>query len=67
MRIQEYMSLQFVESQNLCPVCGAKIALAEVTPHPKRRELEIQGFVCKTCGPVKSMVVRSRLKNERLC
>jgi DNA-directed RNA polymerase subunit RPC12/RpoP len=43
--------------RNLCPVCGAKITLDVVEPHPADDRLEIQGYLCSTCGPVKSLVV----------
>lgn len=66
MRMQEYTSLR-IETQDACPVCGAGIALAEVEPHPKHFGLEIHGFICVDCGPVKSMVVKSRLLKEQLC
>ncbi len=56
------------ESKDDCPVCGARIRLAEVEPHPIRAGLAILGFHCETCGPVKSLVVVSQMKNQRrLC
>lgn len=56
------------ESKDACPVCGAGIRLAEVEPHPIRAGLEILGFNCEACGPVKSLVVIRQMKNQRrLC
>ncbi len=55
------------ETHERCPVCGAGIALAEVMPHPVLMGLEIHGFICESCGPVKSLVVRNRQQNSRLC
>src|ERR1700676_1456892 len=46
-----------VASLNPCPVCGAETALAEIEPHPLHFNLEIHGFLCDRCGPVKSLVV----------
>jgi C4-type Zn-finger protein len=40
-----------------CPVCGLEITLDVVEPHPVDEQLEIQGYICKKCGPVKSVVV----------
>ena len=57
-----------LEAQDACPVCGANIKLAEVEPHPIRVGLEILGFHCEACGPVKSLVVMCQMKNRsRLC
>lgn len=66
MRMQETTAFSF-DTQDCCPVCGNRIALAEVLPHPERSGLEIQGFNCRKCGPVKSLVVRSQRQNSRLC
>jgi C4-type Zn-finger protein len=40
-----------------CPVCGLEITLDVVEPHPVDERLEIQGYICDKCGPVKSLVV----------
>jgi hypothetical protein len=55
MRIQHLRSRR--TERNLCPVCGSKITLDVVEPHPADDRLEIQGYLCGTCGPVKSLVV----------
>ena len=39
-----------------CPVCGAETSLAEIQPHPLHVKFEIHGYLCKRCGPVKSLV-----------
>jgi hypothetical protein len=39
---------------NPCPVCGAESALAEIQPHPVHVNLEIHGYLCDRCGPIKS-------------
>ena len=62
MRAQN-MSLA-LEAQDACPVCGAIIKLAEVQPHPIRIGLEILGFHCEACGPVKSLVVARRMNSK---
>jgi hypothetical protein len=55
MRIQH---LPFMgAARDPCPVCGLEIALDVVEPHPADERLEIQGYMCKKCGPVKSLVV----------
>lgn len=46
------------EKDHACQLCGAKLKISEVEPHPKRGEWEIHGFSCRNCGPVKSMVVK---------
>lgn len=48
----------FTEKENACQICGAKLRISEVEPHPERGEWEIQGFSCRNCGPVKSLVVK---------
>jgi hypothetical protein len=55
MRIHE-ASLQF-KPRNPCPICGVETALAEVAPHPLHANFEIHGYLCKQCGPIKSLVV----------
>jgi hypothetical protein len=57
------------QSNDACPVCGAGIRLAEIEPHPARAELEILGFHCDACGPVKSLVVVCQVQRtkRRLC
>jgi hypothetical protein len=40
------------------------ITLTEVEPHPSRVGLEIHGFSCQFCGPVKSLVVLSSSEEE---
>jgi len=47
-----------------CPVCNSRITLTEVEPHPSRDGLEIHGFSCHFCGPVKSLVVLSPAEEE---
>ena len=47
-----------------CPVCNSRIKLTEVEPHPSRDGLEIHGFSCEFCGPVKSLVVLSPSEEE---
>ena len=42
---------------NPCPVCGAETALTEIEPHPLHAKFEIHGYLCDTCGPIKSLVV----------
>ncbi len=42
---------------NLCPVCAAETALAEIEPHPLHVNFDIHGYLCDRCGPVKSLVV----------
>jgi hypothetical protein len=42
---------------NPCPVCGVETYLAEIEPHPAHVNFEIHGYLCKKCGPVKSLVV----------
>jgi hypothetical protein len=42
---------------NPCPVCGAETALAVVELHPLHINLEIHGYLCDRCGPIKSLVV----------
>ena len=34
-----------------------EITLDVVEPHPADERLEIQGYMCAKCGPVKSVVV----------
>ena len=46
-----------LEPINPCPICGAETAVAEIEPHPLHVNLEIHGFLCDRCGPVKSLVV----------
>jgi hypothetical protein len=46
-----------LKPRNLCPVCGAETALAEIEPHPLHANFEIHGYLCDRCGPIKSLVV----------
>ena len=46
-----------LKPENPCPVCGAETDLAEIEPHPVNVNLEIYGYLCDRCGPVKSVVV----------
>jgi hypothetical protein len=46
------------ENDHACQICGAKLKISEVEPHPKQGEWEIHGFSCRNCGPVKSLVVK---------
>jgi hypothetical protein len=46
-----------VKPRNPCPVCGAETTLAEIEPHPLHVNLEILGYSCDRCGPIKSLVV----------
>jgi hypothetical protein len=46
--------------ENPCTVCGAETQLAEIEPHPVKATLEIHGYLCDRCGPVKSVVVLRR-------
>jgi hypothetical protein len=55
MRIQ-HLPLMRTE-RDACPVCGLEITLDVVEPHPADERLEIQGYMCDKCGPVKSLVV----------
>jgi hypothetical protein len=67
MRLQQDVSSR-LDATDACPVCGALITLVEVEPHPSRDGLEIQGFSCEFCGPVKSQVVACQLpKKSRFC
>ena len=47
-----------------CPICKSRITLTEVEPHPSHEGLEIHGFSCQFCGPVKSLVVLSPAEEE---
>ena len=46
-----------LKALNPCPACDAETALAEIEPHPLYINFEIHGYVCDSCGPVKSLVV----------
>ena len=46
------------DNDHACQICGAKLKISEVEPHPGRGEWEIHGFSCRNCGPVKSLVVK---------
>ena len=46
-----------LKPRNPCPVCGAETALTEIEPHPLHAKFEIHGYLCDTCGPIKSLVV----------
>jgi hypothetical protein len=50
-------SLLLKSAGNPCPVCGAETALTEIEPHPLHAKFEIHGYLCDTCGPIKSLVV----------
>ena len=63
MRSQE-MSLGH-STEDACPICGARLRLTEIAPHPNRNGLEIHGYSCEFCGPVKSLVVMRRAKGHR--
>jgi hypothetical protein len=54
---------------NPCPVCGSETALTEIEPHPLHAEFEIHGYLCDTCGPIKSLVVLRlpRLQSKDSC
>jgi hypothetical protein len=53
-----------LETRDACPICNARIRLAEVEPHPCRDGFEIHGYSCQFCGPVKSLVVMSSVEEE---
>jgi hypothetical protein len=50
-------SLLLKSPGNPCPVCGDETALTEIEPHPLHAKFEIHGYLCDTCGPVRSLVV----------
>ena len=50
-------SLLLKSAGNPCPVCGAETALTEIEAHPLHAKFEIHGYLCDTCGPIKSLVV----------
>jgi hypothetical protein len=56
MRLQ-VASLLLKSAGNPCPVCGAETTLTEIEPHPLHAKFEIHGYLCDTCGPIKSLVV----------
>src|SRR4029077_18399941 len=62
-------SLLLKSAGNPCPVCGAETALSEIEPHPLHAKFEIHGFLCDTCGPIKSLVVLRlpRLQSKDSC
>jgi len=62
MRVQLQRSVP--EPLNPCPVCGAETALAEIAPHPLHVDFEIHGYLCDSCGPIKSLVVPRPWKTE---
>ena len=45
-------------TKEVCQICGTKLKILEIEPHPRRVEWEIHGFCCENCGPVKSLVVK---------
>jgi hypothetical protein len=50
-------SLLLKSAGDPCPVCGAETALTEIEPHPLHAKFEIHGYLCDSCGPIKSLVV----------
>ena len=40
-----------------CAVCGGRITLAQIEPHPTLDGREIHSYTCKKCGPVKTKIV----------
>ena len=55
MRFQN--ALLMLKPRDPCPVCGAETTLTEIEPHPLNVNLEVHGYFCGRCGPVKSLVV----------
>jgi len=53
-----------LDATDACPICSARIRLTEVEPHPNRHGLEIHGYSCESCGPVKFLVVMHRIEEE---
>ena len=51
-------------TKDACPICGAALKLTEIEPHPSHNELEIHGYSCECCGPVKSLVVIHPVEEE---
>lgn len=52
------------DTNDICPICGGTLRLTEIERHPNRNELEIHGYSCEFCGPVKSLVVIHRIEEE---
>jgi hypothetical protein len=40
-----------------CPKCRKPIMQGVVEPHPSRRDVALENFVCADCGPVKTKII----------
>jgi hypothetical protein len=40
-----------------CPKCRKPIMQGAVEPHPTRRDIALENFVCADCGPVKTKII----------